>query len=131
MRPARGRCWLDSPEYSPKTIRPARHQNICFACRAASSNSRASMSDQQDYRETVFLPKTEFPMKAGLAQKEPAILAAHRGEQEIRSATGGVGVLGFTEYLRRLGEAAHHQGVPGRQNFLISARPDALAACFE
>ncbi|WP_137863744.1 MULTISPECIES: isoleucine--tRNA ligase [unclassified Sphingomonas] len=33
------------------------------------------MSDQQDYRETVFLPKTEFPMKAGLAQKEPAILA--------------------------------------------------------
>lgn len=33
------------------------------------------MSDQKDYRETVFLPKTEFPMKAGLAQKEPAILA--------------------------------------------------------
>jgi len=28
-----------------------------------------------DYRDTVFLPKTEFPMKAGLAQKEPAILA--------------------------------------------------------
>lgn len=32
------------------------------------------MSDQTDYRETVFLPKTEFPMKAGLAGKEPAIL---------------------------------------------------------
>ena len=28
-----------------------------------------------DYRDTVFLPKTDFPMKAGLAQKEPAILA--------------------------------------------------------
>jgi len=28
-----------------------------------------------DYRSTVFLPKTDFPMKAGLAQKEPAILA--------------------------------------------------------
>ena len=27
-----------------------------------------------DYRDTVFLPKTDFPMKAGLAQKEPAIL---------------------------------------------------------
>jgi len=27
-----------------------------------------------DWRNTVFLPKTEFPMKAGLAQKEPAIL---------------------------------------------------------
>jgi isoleucyl-tRNA synthetase len=32
------------------------------------------MSDAKDYRDTVFLPKTEFPMKAGLAQKEPAIL---------------------------------------------------------
>ena len=29
---------------------------------------------QRDWRSTVFLPKTEFPMKAGLAQKEPAIL---------------------------------------------------------
>jgi isoleucyl-tRNA synthetase len=28
-----------------------------------------------DYKDTVFLPKTDFPMKAGLAQKEPAILA--------------------------------------------------------
>ncbi|WP_375393849.1 isoleucine--tRNA ligase [uncultured Sphingomonas sp.] len=29
----------------------------------------------KDWRDTVFLPKTDFPMKAGLAQKEPAILA--------------------------------------------------------
>ncbi len=28
-----------------------------------------------DYRDTVFLPTTDFPMKAGLPQKEPAILA--------------------------------------------------------
>ena len=28
-----------------------------------------------DWRDTVFLPKTDFPMKAGLAAKEPAILA--------------------------------------------------------
>ena len=27
-----------------------------------------------DYKETVFLPKTEFPMKAGLPRKEPQIL---------------------------------------------------------
>nr|WP_314446977.1 isoleucine--tRNA ligase [uncultured Sphingomonas sp.] len=38
------------------------------------------MSDEQtptkrDWRDTVFLPKTAFPMKAGLPQKEPAILA--------------------------------------------------------
>ena len=29
---------------------------------------------QRDWRDTVFLPKTDFPMKAGLAVKEPAIL---------------------------------------------------------
>ncbi|HLL32129.1 MAG TPA: isoleucine--tRNA ligase [Allosphingosinicella sp.] len=33
------------------------------------------MSEKPDYRDTVFLPKTDFPMKAGLAAKEPAILA--------------------------------------------------------
>ncbi|WP_336957837.1 isoleucine--tRNA ligase [Sphingobium aquiterrae] len=38
------------------------------------------MTDQpaketQDYKSTVFLPVTDFPMKAGLAQKEPAIAA--------------------------------------------------------
>ncbi len=32
-------------------------------------------STQRDYRDTVFLPKTEFPMKAGLPQKEPGIAA--------------------------------------------------------
>ncbi|WP_298016090.1 isoleucine--tRNA ligase [uncultured Parasphingopyxis sp.] len=34
------------------------------------------MSEQPDYKDTVFLPKTDFPMKAGLAQKEPGILAS-------------------------------------------------------
>ena len=33
------------------------------------------MTEKQDYKDTVFLPKTEFPMKAGLPQKEPGILA--------------------------------------------------------
>ncbi|MBB5984546.1 isoleucine--tRNA ligase [Sphingobium lignivorans] len=33
------------------------------------------MTDQPDYKSTVFLPQTDFPMKAGLAQKEPGILA--------------------------------------------------------
>src|SRR5207342_1530590 len=31
--------------------------------------------DKTDYRSTVFLPRTDFPMKAGLPQKEPLILA--------------------------------------------------------
>ena len=31
--------------------------------------------EAKDFRSTVFLPKTDFPMKAGLPQKEPGILA--------------------------------------------------------
>src|SRR5215204_1797368 len=31
--------------------------------------------EKTDYRSTVFLPRTDFPMKAGLPQKKPAILA--------------------------------------------------------
>ena len=45
------------------------------------------MSDTQakrDYRDTVFLPKTDFPMKAGLPQKEPGILARWQEEQIYR-----------------------------------------------
>ena len=33
------------------------------------------MTEKRDYRDTVFLPKTDFPMKAGLPQKEPGIEA--------------------------------------------------------
>ncbi len=32
-------------------------------------------AEKRDWRDTVFLPKTDFPMKAGLPQKEPGILA--------------------------------------------------------
>ena len=35
----------------------------------------ADMPTARDYRETVFLPETPFPMRAGLPQKEPEILA--------------------------------------------------------
>ena len=47
------------------------------------------MSEQRDYRDTVFLPKTDFPMKAGLPQKEPGILARWEDEglyQRLREA---------------------------------------------
>ncbi|MFM7350580.1 MAG: class I tRNA ligase family protein, partial [Erythrobacter sp.] len=46
----------------------------------------------RDYRDTVFLPKTDFPMKAGLPQKEPGI-AAHWQEiglyDQLRAARRG------------------------------------------
>ncbi|HST35929.1 MAG TPA: class I tRNA ligase family protein, partial [Allosphingosinicella sp.] len=50
------------------------------------------MSEKPDYRSTVFLPKTDFPMKAGLASKEPAILARWAEEDlygKIRDARAG------------------------------------------
>ncbi len=47
------------------------------------------MSDTQDptakdWRDTVFLPKTDFPMKAGLPQKEPGILAKWQADDQYR-----------------------------------------------
>jgi isoleucyl-tRNA synthetase len=53
------------------------------------------MSDaptKPDYRSTVFLPKTDFPMKAGLPQKEPLILAKWQAEDlygQLRKARAG------------------------------------------
>jgi len=50
------------------------------------------MTEQRDYRDTVFLPKTDFPMKAGLPQKEPGILARWQAEglyQQLRKAREG------------------------------------------
>ncbi|KKI20143.1 isoleucine--tRNA ligase [Sphingomonas sp. Ag1] len=40
----------------------------------ADDTPSAPTADPKDWRDTVFLPKTDFPMKAGLPQKEPAIL---------------------------------------------------------
>src|SRR4051794_22617507 len=50
------------------------------------------MPEKPDYRDTVFLPKTDFPMKAGLAAKEPALLArwAESGlYKQLRAARKG------------------------------------------
>ncbi|AKH43407.1 isoleucyl-tRNA synthetase [Altererythrobacter atlanticus] len=50
------------------------------------------MSEQRDYRDTVFLPKTDFPMKAGLPQKEPNILARWQEDDlyaQVRESRAG------------------------------------------
>ncbi|MBC7160146.1 MAG: isoleucine--tRNA ligase [Porphyrobacter sp.] len=49
-------------------------------------------ADAVDYRDTVFLPRTDFPMKAGLPAKEPAILARWQAENlyaQVRAARAG------------------------------------------
>ena len=50
------------------------------------------MTEPRDLKNTVFLPKTDFPMKAGLPQKEPVILARWREEdlyRRLREARSG------------------------------------------
>ena len=45
-----------------------------------------------DYSDTLYLPKTDFPMRAGLPQKEPEILARWAREGlygQLRASAGG------------------------------------------
>tara|TARA_R110000782_G_scaffold268393_1_gene364787 strand:+ start:42310 stop:45288 length:2979 start_codon:yes stop_codon:yes gene_type:complete len=54
--------------------------------------SDAPSQEPKDYKDTVFLPKTDFPMKAGLAQKEPAIAAQWEADglyAKLRAAREG------------------------------------------
>jgi isoleucyl-tRNA synthetase len=44
----------------------------------------AQAKEGRDYRETVFLPETPFPMRAGLPQKEPQILAKWEADDLYR-----------------------------------------------
>ena len=50
------------------------------------------MSDPIDYKATLNLPKTDFPMRANLAQREPGILKQWQESnlyQQIRAARAG------------------------------------------
>ena len=59
---------------------------------APDSGKTPAAENLRDYRDSVFLPKTPFPMKAGLPQKEPGILARWQAAdqyQELRKARAG------------------------------------------
>ena len=59
---------------------------------AASPKPANIMTDAKDYRDSVFLPKTDFPMKAGLPVKEPLTLARWQGldlYRELRNRRAG------------------------------------------
>ena len=47
---------------------------------------------ERDYSETLYLPQTDFPMRAGLPQKEPELLKKWHGEglyEQLRAASKG------------------------------------------
>ncbi len=49
-------------------------------------------NDARDYRDTIFLPKTDFPMRAGLPKREPAFLKRWQDDDiytQLRAASKG------------------------------------------
>src|SRR5215210_4165875 len=54
---------------------PSRNDDANLPIPALPALRPPAMSEKPDYRATVFLPKTDFLMKAGLSQKEPVLLA--------------------------------------------------------
>jgi Isoleucyl-tRNA synthetase (EC 6.1.1.5) len=66
-------------------------------------------ADTPDYRPTVFLPETDFPMRAGLPQREPLWLARWEA-------------LGLYDRLRDKAAAARAAGRP-RPDFVLHDGP--------
>jgi isoleucyl-tRNA synthetase len=57
-----------------------------------SETTAESKTGERDYSETLFLPQTDFPMRAGLPQREPEILARWQSlglYQRLREAAKG------------------------------------------
>src|SRR5258705_3144173 len=55
-------------------------------------SEKPQKSDASDYSKTLFLPQTEFPMRAGLPQREPEILKRWNEiglYERLRLAAGG------------------------------------------
>jgi isoleucyl-tRNA synthetase len=55
-------------------------------------SEKPQKSDATDYSKTLFLPQTEFPMRAGLPQREPEILKAWYGiglYERLRKSSAG------------------------------------------
>ena len=52
--------------------------------------SEPGAASKRDYSETLFLPQTDFPMRAGLPQKEPELLAHWAKDRPLRPIAQGV-----------------------------------------
>src|SRR5262249_57171479 len=85
LLPDRKRPWLRASRYRPGESLSARLAPDLWAQdrdgRAPDRNRKPSisaMTDARDYSATLFLPQTDFPMRAGLPQKEPELLERWR-----------------------------------------------------
>ena len=57
-------------------------------------STKPQKSEQTDYSKTLFLPQTDFPMRAGLPKLEPENLK-HWNEIDLYGATLDVAFIGF------------------------------------
>ena len=71
-------------------------------------SEKPQKSDAADYSKTLFLPQTEFPMRAGLPQREPEILKRWNE-------------IGLYEPLRKAAAG------PRRNSCCMTARPMPMA----
>ena len=63
-------------------------------------SEKPQKSDTSDYSKTLFLPQTEFPMRAGLPQREPEILKYWNGI-DLYGSTLDVAFIGFIREERK------------------------------
>ena len=66
----------------PRRTAPATH-------RAMNDKPPKRKSGERDYSQTLFLPQTDFPMRAGLPQKEPELLARWAEARPLPAAARG------------------------------------------
>jgi isoleucyl-tRNA synthetase len=59
----------------PRFARSGRQEESDLSAAESACYIAAMSKPERDYSETLFLPKTDFPMRAGLPQKEPELLA--------------------------------------------------------
>src|SRR3954471_8590024 len=59
----------------PSFIRDRSRFSALLSQTRAFMSEKPQKSDTRDYSKTLFLPQTEFPMRAGLPQREPELLA--------------------------------------------------------
>ena len=82
-----------APNYRPGAlIRQGRRDPRAFAPRlpermppmCADTPRRHARADTPDYKDTLFLPETDFPMRAGLPQREPDVAGPLGANRRLR-----------------------------------------------
>ena len=80
-------------------------------------SEKPQKSDANDYSKTLYLPQTEFPMRAGLPQREPEIL---KRWDEINDAV-------FAVVAKHAGSISAEHGIGVMKRALLPSVKDPVA----